>query len=462
MTAFDLLHGLVLDDGRRWGEVASDWQRADARAVLQPEHGEPSLHWLGRPKGGSKTTDLAGMSCAWLVEQAPSMSEGYAVAADRDQANRLLNRARAFIARTPGLDEALEVQSHRIVHRTSRAQVIALEADVAGSEGLLTPWVVVDELPNWADTPTARRMWTSVVSAAPKWPGMRLVVIGHAGDPSHWSHGVLEVARVEGWRVHEVSGPLPWVSESDLAMQRAMLLPSEYARRHLNVWTSSEDRLTTLDDVRACVRHQGRLAPERGERYVLSLDIGLVNDRTVATVAHLEREEDGHYVVVDHQEVWEGSKARPVSLTDVEAFLVEASRAYNRAPLVFDPFQAAHLTQRLRRAGVRSEAFTFNQTSNGRLAVTMFRLLREHLLDLPDDEALIEELSSVRLLERGPGQYRMDHDSGKHDDRAVSLALAAWWLVEGGGRPGRRRRGLVDASSAPNADEARMQAWLAS
>src|SRR5579885_684001 len=205
--ALDLLHALVTDTGQRWGDIATDWQREDARAVLAPSDGDPRRHWLGRPKGGSKSTDLAGMVCAWLATEAAPQDEGFAVAADEEQANRLLDKARGFIRRTPGLSARLAVESRRIVGPHG-ARVQALAADVAGSEGLLTPFVVVDELPNWRTTTAARGMWTSIFSALPKWPGMRLVVIGHAGDPAHWCYRILERARTSGlWHVHEVPGP---------------------------------------------------------------------------------------------------------------------------------------------------------------------------------------------------------------------------------------------------------------
>ena len=35
--ALDLLHALVLDTGRKWGEVAADFQRADAQAIFSPD-----------------------------------------------------------------------------------------------------------------------------------------------------------------------------------------------------------------------------------------------------------------------------------------------------------------------------------------------------------------------------------------------------------------------------------------
>ena len=125
---------LVLDDGRRWFEVAAAWQLEDARAVLDSEPDGPRLHFLTRPKGGSKSTDVAGMCIAWLCEQAGPMEEGFAVAADLEQANRLLDKARGFIARDPSLRAELRVEANRIVH-VSGARVQALAADVPSVAG---------------------------------------------------------------------------------------------------------------------------------------------------------------------------------------------------------------------------------------------------------------------------------------------------------------------------------------
>ncbi len=50
-------------------------------------------------------------------------------------------------------------------------------------------------------------------------------------------------------------------------------------------------------------------------------------------------------------------------------------------------------------------------------------------MKLYDHEALIEELGNVRLIETSPGSYRIDHDSGEHDDRVISLSLAAQHLL---------------------------------
>ena len=70
----------------------------------------------------------------------------------------------------------------------------------------------------------------------------------------------------------------------------------------------------------------------------------------------------------------------------------------------------------------------------------LYRLLRDHLLDIPDDEDLVDELATVRLEERAPGVYRVDHEDGRHGDRVASLGLVAHKLLSG---PVRRRPRIV-------------------
>ena len=419
-----LLGAMVLDTGRRWGEVATAVQRENAASVLTAGPDDARLHWCEWPKGHSKSTDAGCLSAVWLLDQAVELAEGYVVSSDEDQSNRLLDRARGVIRRT-GLDSVLRVEAKRVSNVRTGARVVALAADVSSSEGLLSPWYIVDELPRWKTSQNARDMWTSVFSGVPKVPDARLLVLGHAGDPAHWAYKVREQARTSPrWRFLRVDGPTPWLSPVDLEEQRALLLPSQFAQRFLNVWTAGEDRLADRDDVAACVGGHEVLERRPGFRYVTGLDVGLTDDRCVATVSH----RDGDLVVVDRQQVWSGTKATPVNLSVVEGWLRQAHRDYG-GPVVADPYQAVHLAQRLRASGVRVEEFAFSSQSVGRLAVTLFRLIRDRQLLLPADDALVDELVNARLRETAPGVFRIDHDASAHDDRVISLALAAHRLV---------------------------------
>lgn len=99
------------------------------------------------------------------------------------------------------MESAVRVLAKSIVNVRSGAYVEALAADVSSSEGLLSPWVLVDELPRWRSTQGARDLWASIFSGHGKVPGARLVVLGHAGDPAHWSYKIRERARTSpNWR----------------------------------------------------------------------------------------------------------------------------------------------------------------------------------------------------------------------------------------------------------------------
>jgi phage terminase large subunit-like protein len=354
-----------------------------------------------------------------------------------------------------------------------------LAADAASAWGLRPRIVIVDELAQWGSTAGVRTLWEAVVSALAKDPASRMAVITSAGDPAHWSREVLDHALTDPlWRVHEVPGPPPWMDEAKLEEQRRSRSESSFARLFLNRWTAAEDRLTNLEDLRACVVLDGPLEPTHGQRYVAALDLGIRHDRTVGVVAHAEAVFDapevaepdeyvvnrlpavgpphlqlefterilregprpprpprpartvvGHRVVLDRIAVWEGARERPVQLAEVEEWVAQAAAMYG-APVVFDPWQAEGMMQRLTPRGVRVERFNFTPASVGRLAATLYRLLRERALALPDDPDLIDELANVRLRETSPGVFRMDHDAGRHDDRAVALGMAAHHLLE--------------------------------
>jgi phage terminase large subunit-like protein len=455
LDPLELLAGLTLDDdGTRWGDVAVQFQRDDASAILLGvAPGDRRLHFLTRPRGGSKTTDLAAVLLVVLICQAPRRSTSHAYARDLDQSQLLLDALRALAERS-NLTSLLEFGSTTVKVKATGAVLRVESADAGSAFGRIPFVIVVDELAQWPTTRQAKILWEAITSGLPKRKDSRLVVLTSAGDPAHWAGRVIEGARTsDRWRVSETPGPLPWADPSDLAEQRRMLPDSSYARLHLNIWTAAEDRLVSVDDLRACVGLDGPQEYDPNHTYVIGLDLGLVNDRTVMTVAHSERQEAGPpRIVLDRIAVLQGTPKKPVQLADVEQLAEQSSRTYGHAAIRLDPWQAKGLAQRLRDKGLSVTEWAFTQQSVGRLGQNLHLLLRDHRLALPDDAELLDELMTVRLRESAPGVYRLDHDAGRHDDRAVSLGLAALALVEQG------ENGQSGGISNPNVIAARMGA----
>jgi hypothetical protein len=101
-TALDVLGALRIEDDRRWVHTAYDFQIEDAMAVLS---GKRRYHFQTRPRGASKTTDLAGVSLAILLA-AEARDRLYWLAANREQGQLAIDSAAGSIDRTPALRDA--------------------------------------------------------------------------------------------------------------------------------------------------------------------------------------------------------------------------------------------------------------------------------------------------------------------------------------------------------------------
>ncbi len=434
-VALDVLYSLVLENGKLWGQEAAEFQIDDAEAIFDTSG--PPWHFLTRPRGGSKTTDVAGVSLSWLATEATPGSRGYVVATSEEQASELIDAASGFVNRTEILKGYIGVEATSLYAANgATVRVMTADGSSAWGKGRDTGLIILDEFAQWPETRKSRRVWTAMLSSTQKTPGLRLIILTSAGEPAHFSYDVLREAR-EGtyasqWHVSETPGPVPWVSQAALDAQRPHLTESEFARLHLNQWTEEEDRLVSADDLREACVLDGDLPPKAGVRYIITVDLGVKIDPTVVVVSHvepIENEPRAKRVVVDHLKRWVPTRKQPVRLAQVEEYLGQISRLYHRAPIHGDPSQFHEMRQNLSAQGINAKEFKFTPTSVGELGSALVLALRNHQLWLPDREDLREELLHVRLKESSPGSYRLDHDPKRHDDQAVTIGMAVHLLL---------------------------------
>lgn len=421
-AALEVLAALPLEDGTRWGERAEPFQVEDARAILDP--GGERRHYLLRGRGMSKTSDVAAVVLVLLLTEAPAASSSHVYAADEEQAALTMEALRGFITRA-GLAAQLRVAARTVTVAANGAQLTIETGDGASALGK-RPWLqVVDELAAWPDTPNHRALWSAIVSAVPKVPGSRLLVITTAGTPTGIGARVwAEAEQSKHWRASKHPGPSPWWSEADIEATRAALSPSEWRRLILCDFAEGDDALTTPEDVEAAIRAGNvTLAPRRGVEYVAALDIGTRRDLTALAVGHVEHREAGRAVVIDRVLYWRPSDSDGrVSLREVEAAALRVCREYG-AKLRFDRMQAEQMVSNLEREGIRTEEFVFSTAGANRLARSLWGVLRDRALELPDDPEVRNEFLSTRLVESGPGTVKLDNPPRTHDDLVVAVGM---------------------------------------
>ncbi len=142
---------------------------------------------------------------------------------------------------------------------------------------------------------------------------------------------------------------------------------------------------------------------------------------TEAKVLHPGPKNDG-VVHIDRLEVWQGTRRRPVDLSNVEAWLRDNRPTLQERRSRFRPPPAAHLIQRPQRTGVTATEHTSPGRFQPPAGNALDQVLRTATLALYDHPALLEELASVRLVEAGTNRFKIDHDAGKHDDMTIALS----------------------------------------
>lgn len=415
----DVLAALRLESGARWGEVATPEQWEDARAVFGDG---PRRHWLGRSRGYSKTTDVAGFTIAAMVtDEAPPGAQAIAAAGDHDQA-RLLSRAMSgFARRTPELRGVIKVQANRVYGPGVTLEIVA--SDASTTYGIIPWWLVVDELCQWPWTAAAEEFFSdALMPSLVKTPGSRCLIMTTAGRPGSWQHRVYKHALSEPdlWRVSDIPGAPPWLPQSEIEAERRRLPDAAFARWFENRWVESADALASAADIEAAVTHDGPLDAEPGLSYVVGVDLGTRHDPSVAVIAH-RLDPANPIVIVDRVQVWQGSRKEPVDLTAVEAWLRGAAKTYNGAKVRIESWQGSGMAQRLPYA---EEIFP-TQTDGSKRTTALMLALRDRRLRIPKDQDLVDELLSVVVIETAPNVYRVDHRAGGHNDRAIALSLAA-------------------------------------
>lgn len=428
---FALMAGFVLEDGRCWGEVAYDWQREDAEAVIDRDG--PRRHFWLRARGRSKTGDAAATALSLLLTEAPPRSRSHAYAVDADQAAILTDAIAGYVMRTPKLAGAVELGARGVTVRSTGASLVVESSDGASAFGL-KPWMtLVDEFAMWPSTTRHRQLWSAIASAVPKVRDGRLLVFTTAGSPSGiGAHVWGEAERSTHWRTAKRPGPSPWWSPEDIAELRSSLTAAEWRRLIDCEFAEGDDALTSPEDVEAVIRRSPLvLPPQIGTPYVAALDLGTRRDLTAFAIGHSAQREGGRMTIVDRLVYWRPGKGKQgrVDLAEVEETVKRLSREYRVGAVRYDRHQAEQLTQGLERAGVPVEEFVFSASSVNNLARSLHIGLRDRALELPDDQELREQFIATRLVETNAG-VRLNNPVGQHDDIPTVTAMLHVALAE--------------------------------
>jgi len=455
------------DSGPRpLAEVAEPWQVEDFAALDEPCRAvatrglcQVSRAWLERPRGHSKTSDIA-VVVSWLLFASRYQLAGVAAAADQDQARLLRDAILRLTLLNPWLGKFLEVKQNAINNWQTKSTLSILTADAPSAYGLTPDFVVADEVTHWGK----QDFWNALFSAAAKRRNCLFLTITNAGFMESWQWQIREAVRQDaGWHFHALDGPhASWITPERLAEQRRLLPGVAFDRLWLNRWGTGAGDALADDDIKAAVTLPGPASgPELGWLYVAGVDLGLSKDAAALAVVgvdvgnEIEEEEDfpeeplpGYYLRrrktieptpedrVQYRQgsgrfrlarlnLWQPQRGRKVELAPIEAAILHLHSHFSLRCVGVDPWQAAYLSERLGKQGVPIESVDFVSNNLKSMASATLDAFSERQLDLFEDDQLLADLRALRVEERQYGVRLVSpRGPGGHGDAATGLAIA--------------------------------------
>lgn len=430
--------------------VIEPWQSTDFAACdlgfqycLNPRGVRPEQMraYLERARGHSKTSDIAVM-VAWAISFAPRLIQGYAAAADRDQARLIRNAIRKLVQLNPMLGKLIDVQINQVVnicdgHPGKESTLYIISNDAGSSYGITPDFIICDELTHWGANGD---MWDSLFSSAAKRNSCLLIVISNAGANAGdcWQWTIREHARLAGgWHFSSLDGPqASWITESVLAEQRLLLPGSVYQRLWLNQWVRGGDALEGKDIDAAVTMLNPLLGRERGFTFVAGLDLGVKNDR--AALCGLAANHTAQRVQLAMCQSWSPGMTAlgEIDLTAVEEAVFQANKKYRFKGVYYDPSQAQLMAQRLRKRKVNMIEVPFVGQSLTLMAASVMTAFRQRRIDLYNDPQLIRDLGRLSIAPKSFG-YKLEaaRNSTGHADTAIAMAIALPYAAELSGKP---------------------------
>lgn len=429
---------LLVDAGGavvRLGNALDKWQAEDfaavdpgwRRCIGQDVPGGCSRAFLERPRGHSKTSDLA-VSAAWALAFAPKPIRGAMAAGDRDQAALIRNAIERLASLNPWLGGLFDIAKYTITNKHTGSTLEILSADAATSYGMLLDFVLADEITHWG--PGGEALWHSLWSTVAKRARCFCGIITNAGNDkgSCWQWHLREAARQsDAWYFHSLHGcQASWISESALAQQAAILPASVMDRLFRNVWQEggAGDAIPIELIDRAIVLDGPQHLPDEQSTATLGVDLAVRRD--AASVVLLLSDSVAKQVRVAQVHTWHAPTNGEIDLQAVQDTTRRLAYQFN-AVVAYDPHQAGLFVQQLQRGGVQCREMAFTPANLHTMATCALAAFSERKLLLHHHTELIAGIKRLRIEETRFGSYKLtaarDAATG-HADAAVAMTIA--------------------------------------
>lgn len=163
--------------------------------------------------------------------------------------------------------------------------------------------------------------------------------------------------------------------------------------------------------------------------YSAAIDAAFKGDRFAFAITGYNEKRVTTYVV----KYWEGSKKKPVQISEVAAYIRTCCKEYGLSQVTADQYSFQPLRELFLQYGINLVENVFSLPYKRKIYFGLKRLIHNHQIDLLDIPLLHKEIKELKVEQTATGQIRIGHPPGGSDDLSDALAVAAYHSLEKAG-----------------------------
>ena len=384
-----------------------EWQRTAFSGALERVEGRfrYRLAGISVPRGNGKSWGAALVGLWRLLTGRDQDLTSCAL--DLPGAEIVQVHARRIVQARPELAEHVEFRSGEVSVPSTGSRWTITSREHTASRGRHPNMVLYDEC-GWAKDD---ELFSSLLAGQASVADPLMLVISTVGRRKTgplWTVKTLAEGGDPGvYWYHRSENPSPLVTADFLERQRRILVPVQYAREHQNLWVDGADGFATTAEIDWGMG-QGWVQQHSGDgrsRYRLFADLGISGDPSVIATGHAEGTGSASRIYIDRLDTFQGTRAHPVQLADVEAALLDLCRRFNVDKIRIESWQGIASAQRLQRIGLPVEIFSPTPKAHAEEWPLLQQRLASRSIVLFPHARLREELLNL-TVELGPGASR--------------------------------------------------------
>lgn len=422
LTCLRVIYGLPLESESQRELVRQCTGRDPDK--LNPKGYDTVLLLVGRRGGKSKIAGLISGFEASLSgrEQACSPGELPMVsicAPSKDQSSIILSYSRAALG-SPMLDEEVTSDIGGQFKLSNGVTVRVLTGTFKAVRSYTQIAVIVDEVAFFNNSEESKCSDTELIRSIK--PALltthgKLIAVSTKYAPRGWAyttwkkHFGSDSSRILVWdAASRVMNPS--LSEEDIADEIAED-PVGAGAEYENTWREDVQDYLPRSVVEACVvKGRTELVPRAGMEYRSFCDVsGGRKDPMALCIGHKQ----GRTVIIDYLRQWKP----PCNPLVVIADMADELKRYHLRATTGDAYAAEFNTQTFRNNGI---GYVKSDRNKSELYLELIGPIVSQEVELPDNDTLVSQISSLERRCRSGGADKIDHPSGQHDDLSNVVA----------------------------------------